>query len=171
MDSIELYIGAILGLSVATERLVEIVKGFVPALSVAKTDPKEEERRKALIHVLSTVCGVITAFLSFGALPSAIRDHPILQSDHITALALGILASGGSGLWNSLLGYTNQAKELKKQEAKVARTTAVAPLASPATPQVLQIAVQPPVSGGAFPPLNIGAEQVTSNECYDVKEA
>ncbi|MCB1808243.1 MAG: hypothetical protein KDJ99_24770 [Candidatus Competibacteraceae bacterium] len=33
-------------------------------------------------------------------------------------LALGILASGGSGLWNSIFEYLNGIKKLKKMESK-----------------------------------------------------
>lgn len=123
MDILISLIGVVLGLSIATERVVEIVKGFIPALNQVNDDPKAEGRRRSYLQILAVVGGVITAFLSRGAIPG---DFVFLKSD-LGVVCLGLLASGGSGFWNAVLMYVTQAKELKKVEVKKAQESPAVP--------------------------------------------
>jgi hypothetical protein len=41
-----------------------------------------------------------------------------LPHDFTGKLALGLLASGGSGFWNSILTYVTKAKDVKAAEAE-----------------------------------------------------
>jgi hypothetical protein len=41
-----------------------------------------------------------------------------LPHDFTGKLALGLLASGGSGFWNSILAYVTKAEDLKAAEAE-----------------------------------------------------
>src|SRR5262245_36062259 len=96
LNSISSLVALLVALSVASERLVEIVKGFVPFLNQENaTNPAAEARRKAILQAMAVVAGVLTAFLAGPALPeSLVPDH------WYSKLALGLLASGGSGFWN-----------------------------------------------------------------------
>jgi hypothetical protein len=117
MPSIEDFgsvLSLMLGLSVASERLVELIKGLIGSnwLNEHKKDPKKELRRRVAIQILATACGMVTAYLA--------RDAVILvigSSDWPTCLVLGLLASGGSGLWNALLDWSKYAKDIRKAQA------------------------------------------------------
>ena len=91
----------LIALSVATERIVEIIKGMIPFLSSEKDARKEQWRRVAL-HVLAMCAGIFTAWL---ALPAAGIALPPEWASTRGIFALGLLASGGSGFWNSILSY------------------------------------------------------------------
>lgn len=130
VSSIVALLGA---LSVASERLVEIIKGFSPFLNKENTDAKIEGRRQATLHVLAVVAGVATAWLASqtGAINSVLPDAPLAW------IVVGLLASGGSGFWNSIQTYVNKAKDVKTAEAEgkkidtEAKKAALAPITPP----------------------------------------
>jgi hypothetical protein len=163
MAKVTTILSLIIALSVASERLVEIVKGMVPWLDQPRDDPAAEGRRRSVLQVMALASGVFTAWLASPALPSEIWSPGtgLLDQDtsgKVMAIgALGLLASGGSGFWNSILTYVGKVKETKAAEADVAKAVAEERRVS--------------APDGIYPELHIGTEQVTSNECYDVKEA
>lgn len=108
IDRILEVVGFIFALSIATERLVEIIKGILPWLNEEKDNLKEEGIRRSLLQILAVFSGVITAFLSKDALP--------LDISSLSFIVLGLLASGGSGFWNAILTYLLEVKNLKKAE-------------------------------------------------------
>ena len=115
-------VSLILALSIASERLVEIIKGFVPMLNkaISSSDDKSrnaEGRRQAYIQILAVVSGIFTAYLSRNYIPQEIAA----PTETWTVLGLGLLASGGSGFWNSVLGYVTKLKDIKKVEVDVAK--------------------------------------------------
>ena len=118
MDATNLtaIVGVILALSIASERLVEIIKGFIPGLDKQDSDPKAEGRRRSYLQILAVLSGVLTAFLARDYIPPEIAK----PTESWAILGLGLLASGGSGFWNSVLTYVTKAKDLKKVEAVVA---------------------------------------------------
>jgi hypothetical protein len=107
-------VSLLIALSVASERLVEIIKGLVPPLNRENPDPAKEGWRKALLQILAVGAGILTAFLASPVLPV---DVAMLHG-FAGNLALGLLASGGSGFWNSVLTYVNKAKEVKTAEVE-----------------------------------------------------
>jgi predicted histidine transporter YuiF (NhaC family) len=137
-------------LSIASERLVEIIKGFIPFLNADTLDnannlinPNQEARRKAYVSILSVFCGIATAFLASPILAGIFKDmvagsncqiaglgentpcgFDLTGNGILLVLALGLLAAGGSKLWNSVLEYLLKIKDLKKAEAN--RETAIA---------------------------------------------
>ena len=114
MDDLLTLVTVLIALSIASERLVEIIKGFIPYFNQPKStkkDPKEEARRKAYLQIMAVAAGLVTAFLARSALVGVVPE--IFQS-FWGILALGLLASGGSGLWNSILAYFLEVKDLKK---------------------------------------------------------
>lgn len=104
-------VGLLISLSIASERLVEIVKGFIPFLTTHNPDPKKEGVRKAVIQVLGVVSGIVTALLAWPAVTAIV---PSQWNTFPCVFALGLLASGGSGFWNVILNYLLQVKDIKK---------------------------------------------------------
>ena len=101
-------------LSVATERLVEIVKGGVPWLNLQRSPPKQEGWRQVCLHVLAVFAGIITAYLANAALQGII---PGAWSNVGGICVIGLLVSGGSGFWNSILSYLKATKDIKESQA------------------------------------------------------
>jgi hypothetical protein len=62
--------------------------------------------------VIAVIAGVTTAWLAGPAAPA------FLPHDFTGKLALGLLASGGSGFWNSILTYLTKAKDVRAAEAE-----------------------------------------------------
>lgn len=104
----------LVALSVASERLVEIVKNLVTFLNQEIEDPKREGQRKAILQGLAVASGIVTALL---ARPAIVDVVPAPWQSPVGILALGLLASGGSGFWNAILEYLLKVKDIKKFEA------------------------------------------------------
>ena len=115
-------VSLILALSVASERLVEIVKGFIPFLGKPNQDPQREAIRCSLLQVLAVVSGIVTAYLAKDYIPKEVPD--LLKGWSV--LGLGLLASGGSGFWNAILTYLLKIKDIKMVEAERAKASLAA---------------------------------------------
>lgn len=123
MDAAKLtaIVTLILALSVASERLVEIIKGFIPVLDKTNTlDGKAEARRRSYLQILAVLSGILTAFLAQDYIPKEIAD----SMKGWSIFGLGLLASGGSGFWNSVLTYVTKVKDIKTVEADAKKKAA-----------------------------------------------
>ncbi len=110
-------VALLVALSIASERLVEIIKGAVPPLNQENPDPAKEGRRKAALQFLAVLAGIVTTWLAWPAIDS--MEGLKLPANRVMGiLALGLLASGGSGFWNSVLTYVTQVKDIKEEELK-----------------------------------------------------
>ena len=129
MNSLSQIVALLIILSVAAERLVEIIKNLLPSdwLSKENPNPQKEEWRKFSLQLLAVGAGMLTAFLAkaLGALPkiegTAIQG---IDTKIFGLILLGLLASGGSGFWTSILTYVSKLKEIKKSEAAMTRVRA-----------------------------------------------
>lgn len=130
INNISSIVALLSALSIASERLVEIIKGTVPWLNIAKTDPNAEGWRQAALRVLAALAGVATAWLASTA--EAVGN--LIPSNPGAWIVLGLLASGGSGFWNSIQGYVNQAKTAKAAEAATKQAVASQTAVVSATP-------------------------------------
>jgi len=110
LQSLPSVITLLIALSVAGERLVEIIKGMVPWLERDKQNPSEEARRRAALQLMAVGAGIGIAALAW---PIAREVLPANQNAVTAPLALGLLSSGGSGFWHSILGYVVNLKDLK----------------------------------------------------------
>jgi hypothetical protein len=112
-NSASSFLAFLFTLSVATERLVEIIKGLLPSkwLSVKHEDDAKERRRKTLLQILAVGAGIITAWLS----SSFYSADLVKPYSSFNVVVLGLLASGGSGFWNSLATYVLDVKDIQKQ--------------------------------------------------------
>jgi len=108
------FLSLLVALSVASERLVEITKGFIPGLDRPHPDPRRESIRKAFLQILAVFAGILTVFLANPLIPREIHQ----ASGLLEIIGLGLLVSGGSGFWNSVLTYVTKVKDIKKLEAE-----------------------------------------------------
>jgi len=120
MHNASTLIAFLAGLSVATERVVEVIKGL-PGISAFLTVDRAgtaEEARKATVQLVAIVVGSILAAMTYGQLPAqATLPHGGWQ----VYTLFGVMASGGSGLWNSALDIvreTNTQKQLITEKLK-----------------------------------------------------
>lgn len=109
-DFLYALVALLVALSVASERLVEIIKGAIPSLNKENPDTTREGWRRAAIQSLAVICGIGTAFFAHPALAKVL---PQPWDNKATYLALGFLTSGGSGFWNGILGYVQNVKDIK----------------------------------------------------------
>jgi undecaprenyl pyrophosphate phosphatase UppP len=94
MDTSKLaaIVSVLVALSVASERLVEIIKGLSKFLNQENSDERKEGWRRAALQLLAVVAGIITALLAQPAIKGVVPG----LSEHLTGIvALGLLASGG----------------------------------------------------------------------------
>jgi O-antigen/teichoic acid export membrane protein len=112
--SLTVLVSLILALSIASERLVEIIKGVFPFLNVENKNETLEGWRRASLHVLAVLSAIATAYLSADYIPKEVAD----PAKGIGVLGLGLLASGGSSFWNSIATYMLKLKDLKKLEVE-----------------------------------------------------
>jgi len=119
MDATKLaaIVGLLVALSAASERFVEIVKGLFKWLDKKHDDERMERWRKATLQVLAVGAGIGTTLLARPAIPADLLPD---SGGVFPLLALGFLASGGSGLWNSVLTYVLKVKDIKDDLATVA---------------------------------------------------
>lgn len=123
--------GLLVSLSVASERLVEIIKGLIPWLDKDKTDTQgvtaadqaSEGRRRSVLLTLAVIAGWVTSWLAWPAISSVLAQANIAAEDDkvLWVVSLGLLASGGSSVWNSVLTYLLSVKDLKETGAKAAK--------------------------------------------------
>jgi hypothetical protein len=129
MDNLTAWVGFLAGLSVATERITEIIKGLIAKLAV-ELDGEDEERRKALVQIIAVLVGSALSFAVYGQIQATFH----LPSDFWPKLGicfvLGTMASGGSGLWNSVLDIVrevNRQKQVLTEKLKIPAPAATAP--------------------------------------------
>src|SRR2546430_16143584 len=93
MDTTKLttVISLLVALSIASERLVDIIKGLVPSVNQQRRKPAAEGWRKAALQVIAVFAGINTAWVAGPAAPG------FLPHDFTGKLALWLLGSGGSG--------------------------------------------------------------------------
>ena len=118
MELIELsdLIAYVVALSIAAERLVEIVKGVVPFFQKKAETEEGETWRRVALQLLAVGAGMLTAHL---AMPAVSELVPAQWQTFPGIVALGLLASGGSSLWNSVLDYASAVKSITKLNAEI----------------------------------------------------
>jgi hypothetical protein len=124
-------ISLLIALSMASERLVEIVKTSVTSILTSslidikedniyilgskQTEPRKERKRLLTLYFVSLISGCVTVWLAKDIIPKEVLS---IEYNTLNILGMGLLVSGGSSFWNSALGYANQVKEVTKLEAE-----------------------------------------------------
>jgi hypothetical protein len=115
MDKLTSLLGFFAALSVATERITEIIKGL-PGLSrwfsVDKTGTTEDFR-KASVQIVAVLAGMLVSYLVRQPLAQQLNISDPSQISFGWYLVFGAMASGGSGIWNSALDIVRAVNEQK----------------------------------------------------------
>jgi hypothetical protein len=128
IDNLSSLIATVLAVSLASERLVTVIKTALPRFLSEETgagirppDPFTDRPRRLSVQLLAFVSSWLTAgFIAEGGV-SILGWQPlghvmVSASQSIPAWIIGVLGSGGSALWNNLLGYSKAAKDIRIQE-------------------------------------------------------
>lgn len=97
-------------LSMAVERCVEVIKGFIPWLGIINTDAKLERVRQSTVQGIAIIVSIIAVFLTKGAVLGVLPGW-----DGIKLLILSFFISGGAGVWNSIASFILALKNAQKQ--------------------------------------------------------
>ena len=128
-----IFLTQMIGLSVATERVTEMIKQWVgPTLS----NWLRSSRYFGAVQLIAILSGMFVTALS-GLNPLQIPDYKAFEwgnsKDWLTWTVTGILVSGGSAVWNHLLDILQAVKVAKEQALlPAAAPDAAAPAAAPA---------------------------------------
>ena len=126
LETLTAFVTVLLALSVASERLVEIIKGFSEDLTGKKVEAGVERKRQLQIHLLSLLTSAIVVWLCQDYIVATLK---LANWNVPQGIAFTILASGGSSLWNSILSYLLSVKNLKQQDVATGQKVGNADLA------------------------------------------
>lgn len=114
MDKLTTLVSFLAALSVATERITEIFKSL-PLLSnwfaIEKKDPVLEELRKASVQLVAVLSGTLVTYLVSDQLS---QQFGISEVHWYAYWVFGAMASGGSGMWNSVLDIVREVNRQKQ---------------------------------------------------------
>lgn len=119
LETLTSFVTVLLALSVASERLVELIKGLSSDLTGQKPDPDVERKRQLKVHWISLVASLVVVLLTQNYIVATLKLTPT-ESQYFPLgfgqiAAFSILSSGGSSMWNSILTYLLSLKNLKQQ--------------------------------------------------------
>ena len=120
-----------IAISLATERLVIIIKTIAPSLGQERTangqpDPKADRPRMLLVQAISYIAAFITSSLLTG--DWSWKCYEITKTLCLAPWQLAVLGMGGSAFWTSIVGYARAVKDIQQQN-KAMRMTENARLA------------------------------------------
>jgi len=116
-------------ISMAVERVVEIIKGIVPPLSKPWTGDKEYARF-AILHVLAAVAGAVVAYADHSQIADQVPMLKFQDNQYLGYAVIGLMASGGSAMWNHALDIV-QAVKIKQVAANAPGVPPAGPVANP----------------------------------------
>lgn len=115
LDTVNALVGALLAISLASERVVTIAKTYWPSLATPRVstglilDLHADKPRMLAVQFISFAASLLTCWgmygfhwlIPFGSTPSIEMPLPLLA----------LLASSGSAFWSNVLGYTKALKD------------------------------------------------------------
>jgi len=110
----------LVAISLATERLVVVVKTVFPKLATAPTLPPgadenvHDRGRRLMVIGVAYLCALVTSWFVAGGWFIQYADH----SRQLSVFAVALLASGGSAFWTQVVGFASAAKDARQVEAK-----------------------------------------------------
>jgi hypothetical protein len=123
LNQLSSFLAAMIALSIGVERIVEVLKSFLPWLRddpSPQADPtgNKAAHRRGVLQLLATLVGAVVAYAigphSFlNALPADASQSVLC----VGSVFLGFMSSGGSGLWNHLLDIVGAVKSVKEKVA------------------------------------------------------
>jgi hypothetical protein len=127
IDALNSIVAILLSISLAAERLVTILKTVFPTWladekknKAGDIDPVKDGVRRFAVQILAFVASWVTAaFLADGgySLTGFLKIGSGTSSTSISVIVVGLLSSGGSAFWSSVLGYTKAVKDVRTNQA------------------------------------------------------
>ncbi len=117
LDKLSILVPVLVVISLASERLIAIIKSVFPGLQEERKTPagdidlQADRRRQLSVQVLAFVTSYISVALAFGKVSPI--DGVAIGDVQYSVAALALLGSGGSAFWNNILGYTKAVKDIK----------------------------------------------------------
>lgn len=124
MNTLTSLVALLAAMSIAVERVVEILKNLVPFLRNTQAGYWENLRFSAL-HVLAALVGTIVAWETQPTIAGLFPSLATGKLGWMSTVVIGLMASGGSAFWNHALDLIQASKV--KAEAGAARAMAAAP--------------------------------------------
>ena len=128
MEVLTKFIATMVAVSIAAERMVELIKGWWPNKWLFTTQPNqiEESRRCAWLQCLAGLCGLLVAIASktdvFKMIGTGWSDQGNSLTHYLywtgSYVIVGLLASGGSAFWNHALDLI-KASKIKQEQAAI----------------------------------------------------
>jgi hypothetical protein len=123
--SLSTFAALMAGISVAVERVVEMIKGFIPGL--ANSWPKHDELRCGTIQLIASAAGMVIAAMMPAQVKSALPAGLNMGVGYPMYVVIGLMSSGGSGAWNHLLDILGALKEKQETSASQAKAAIAVP--------------------------------------------
>ena len=118
MADLTQFVTLLAAMSVAVERAVEVIKGFITPVLNKMSD----NTRSAVLQVIAVVCGAIAAYMAKSQLVGDAIAGKIVNAQFGYVL-IGLLTAGGSAFWNHVLDMIGALKSQKEQLVKAAAVT------------------------------------------------
>jgi hypothetical protein len=156
------------GISIAVERVVEMLKGIIPPL--ANPWPKNDQVRAGILQLLAAAVGAVIVSQMPNQVKAAMPPGLNVSLNWTTYAVLGLISSGGSAAWNHVLDILGA---LKKKQETLAGTVAAAAAgaAGGTTPAGTPGATVTPATTIATPPRTTGAQVGASTGFAPVAKA
>lgn len=117
LDSLSTLVPVLVAISLASERLIAILKSLIPALkderktAAGEVDLQADRGRQLTVQAVALATSYVTVALAFSKW-SPTYSVPIGGNNYSVA-ALALLGSGGSAFWNNVFGYTKAVKDVR----------------------------------------------------------
>jgi len=149
LGSLMTFASLMAGISIAVERVVEMIKGAIPPL--ASPWKKNDQLRAAIVQLIAASVGAVIASMLPNQVKAALPSGMSASLTWSTYAVLGLIASGGSGAWNQVLAILTAVKTQKTNLANLVQAQGVAgPVAAPPAP--------PPATTAAAPAQALAAQ-------------
>jgi hypothetical protein len=124
MEKLTALITIVLAVSLATDRLVTLIKSLIPQLADdPPVNPLVEENeqwkywRKIAVQVIAFLAAWLTcSFLADKESCDFIQCITISDDFKLPVVVVALLSMGGSAFWSDLLGWAKAVKDIKKME-------------------------------------------------------
>ncbi len=126
IEAISELVAVVLAISLATERLVLIIRTPQRFLWVFplgkwlndenKDHPEKDGPRRLVLQLISFICALFTVGWLAAGVWNPLESISIAKQT-MPLWLLAILATGGSSFWKNFLGYTKAVRDVKQKDA------------------------------------------------------
>ncbi len=124
MDKLSTFFTPMAAMSIAAERVVEIIKGIFPSLAATDPDANKERRRRMTLQLVAALAGIVVAVAAHDQVNRSLDDFLNSSGDAwgmglmaLKYFIIGVMVSGGSALWNHALDIVGAVKTVQEKKA------------------------------------------------------